>query len=70
MGPELIAETDDTGRVLWVWIMEPGARRPRPVQDFAAARQVLTRANCHGASVAYLEQWFAERGEVEAAPHH
>lgn len=66
MGTDLIAETDEDGHILWVWIIEPGGRRARPVQDRYADQQFLKQANCHGASCASVHQWFAERGQVEA----
>ena len=67
MGPELIAETDGDGHVLWVWIVEPKTRRARPVRDPAAARQALGAATCHGASLASVERWLAGRNGAGAA---
>jgi|GEM_PF-2349830 len=61
MSHELIAETDESGRVLWVWIKEKGASRVRPARDLPKERKLLEGAKCHGAAPESLRRWFSER---------
>jgi hypothetical protein len=60
VGRELIAETDENGRLLWVWIKEKGTRHARPVRDIVEDRTFLEEATCFGASCGSFQKWFDE----------
>jgi hypothetical protein len=66
MQTEVIAEIDDEGCVLWVWIREPNVPCARPVRDVATDRKLLGQAKCYGASCAALSRWFDDRIALEA----
>lgn len=71
MGLDLIVETDEDGGVLWVWIMEPGARCVRPVRNTPSDRSLLMQATCHGAGHDAVCRWFDERmkNSMPEKPH-
>lgn len=59
--PMLIAETDDVGRVAWLWCANDG-KRPSPVRDPDACLKNLDTFTLHGANRREVETWL--RGQV------
>ncbi|MBM3604172.1 MAG: hypothetical protein FJX25_05285 [Alphaproteobacteria bacterium] len=52
----LIAETDDVGRVAWLWCADDG-KRPSPVKNPDACLKNLHTFTLHGASRHEIEAW-------------
>jgi hypothetical protein len=53
-----IAETDETGAVLWVWRFAPGDRSARPLERPSAFMPELSHASVHGATPEAVADWF------------
>ncbi|MBD3786951.1 MAG: hypothetical protein IE922_08255 [Sphingomonadales bacterium] len=56
----LIAETDETHRIVALWQAGGGLRSPRAITA-AQARALLDRAQIEGASRAAVEDWIASQ---------
>lgn len=56
----LIAETDETHRIIALWQAGGGLRSPRAITA-AQARALLDRAQIEGASRAAVEDWIARQ---------
>lgn len=52
-----IAETDDSGRVVWVWSVGPGDRVARPVGTASLHLSSLGQAEFFGAPEASVKHW-------------
>ena len=61
MSAGFIAETDGSGRVIWVWRKGANDKIARPVSDPAAAARELRTAQCSGAPVEAISDWFARQ---------
>ncbi|QFS82646.1 hypothetical protein FIU97_07530 [Roseivivax sp. THAF40] len=55
---QLIAETDENGGLLWVWIQKDRHERARPIKDAEAHRALLEQASFFGASERDFRNWF------------
>ncbi len=55
-----IAETDDAGKVLWLWRLGYGERMPRPVQRLSALELELNQSTLDGASVDAVMEWLVK----------
>jgi len=53
-----IAETDETGTVLWVWRFAPGDRIARPIDRPSVFKAELSHASVHGATPEAVADWF------------
>lgn len=58
--PDLIAETDETGRIAWIWRRGPNDRIARPIAEPAKYLNELHRSRFHGATSLAISDWFAK----------
>lgn len=54
--PLLVAETNDDGRIDWLWHAQLGMQA-RPVRDAAACLRELNKFAVYGASKPDVEEW-------------
>jgi len=55
--PQLVAETDDDGQVLHVWIAKPGWKSARPIKHTDLHSKLLAESEIHGASRQDVNAW-------------
>ena len=55
---DFIAETGESGEVVWVWRSDPGSPRARAIDDPARYAHELRTARFVGASPAAISEWF------------
>jgi len=58
----LIAETDESGGVAWVWLLAPGSGGPRPVRAGMPCEIDPRRARIHGADRQAVMAWLQAQG--------
>ncbi len=58
MPADFIAETDGSGRVVWVWRLGRGDKIARPVSNPASCLQELETAAFSGADAGAISDWF------------
>ncbi|MGD9295472.1 MAG: hypothetical protein PVI41_11360 [Roseobacter sp.] len=56
-----VAETDENGRVEWVWVSEPGRTPARPVRNFSSHMEKLQTGEVVGAPRAAVVNWVNDR---------
>ncbi|WP_109468289.1 hypothetical protein [Albibacillus kandeliae] len=56
-----VAETDETGRIEWVWLWRAGQRGPRMIRKAEDCSQMLDHAEFHGSSRDNIVDWLARR---------
>jgi hypothetical protein len=56
---DLVAETDDAGRVVWIWRHGPNDRHARPIADPSKHVNELGQARCYGSTPEAISEWFA-----------
>jgi hypothetical protein len=54
---QFIAETDETGKVIWLWRCNSDDRMPRPVNSLAGLRPELQKSKVEGSSVEAALNW-------------
>jgi hypothetical protein len=52
-----VAETDESGKVVWLWQMQEGYRTARPVRNLSQLDQRLQDATIYGASLESVTDW-------------
>lgn len=68
MQTRLIAETGDSGEVVWVWVSNGTDRVARPLTPRRAASLHVDEAQVSGANRDAVKRWLRERlGDNEAA---
>ncbi len=55
---DLIAETDEIGRIAWVWRRGPNDRHARPIAEPSRHLDELGHSKCHGATPLAISDWF------------
>lgn len=55
-----VAETDEFGRVLWLWRLKPGERLARPVQDLMSIDLELRTCATEGAPLESVLTWLTQ----------
>ncbi len=64
---KFIAETDQSGNVIWLWRLLPGNQKPRPVQDLDPIEIELKSSVIAGASLDAVLTWLTkERSKTSA----
>ena len=63
-----IAETDESGTVIWLWEILSGGHTAHPVHDLSQLDQRLQNATIDGATLASVTDWLARARR--AAPEH
>lgn len=62
-----IAETDETGAVIWLWEIQAGGRKARPVRELTQLGQRLQTATIDGATLASVTDWLARARRAASA---
>ncbi|SIS59396.1 hypothetical protein SAMN05421759_101640 [Roseivivax lentus] len=57
----LIAETDENGSVVWVWVQREKTSKARPIRDAEAHGALLEQASLYGAPEQEFRLWFDRR---------
>jgi len=65
--PIFVAETDEQGRVAWVWRVESDRQRARPVGDPKRHLAELTAARFSGAPPLSIIEWLTARADKTPA---
>ena len=65
MPADFIAETDGSGRVVWVWRMGRGDKIARPVTDPTSCLIELETAVFSGADAGAISEWFRHQPVTE-----
>lgn len=64
-----IAETDESGEVLWVWKLAAGARSARPIDRRSSPMPELLQGSVHGANPEAVAEWLmAKRLDASERP--
>jgi hypothetical protein len=63
-----VAETDESGRIAWVWRYDPARKVARAIQRPLDHLQELDRAWCFGASRSAIVAWMKDSGPQLSAP--